>query len=357
MIKNKNKHFAASAICLFLCLVFALSVCMGVTVGATSRSQNKYEGLKLIPGGIPFGVKFSMAGIVVVGFCDVDTKDGNICPASQAGLRTGDIITKIDGHEPRDTSDFISLIDGSSGKSIAVTFTRAGAEKSLRLSPKYSVSEGKYMAGLCVRDSGAGIGTVTYIDPETYSFAGLGHGICSADSGKLIKMTRGVVSDVTVSGVKKGVVGVPGEIKGIIGTNKLGSLVGNTDCGVYGMFLKCPEGVGKPIPVGLKSEVKSGAAYIICTLDGNGACRYNIEISSVKYDECGSKCFTVTVKDQKLIDKTGGIVQGMSGSPIIQNGKLVGAVTHVMINDPTVGYGIFIENMLNAAQMPTAKAS
>ena len=347
MIKNKNKHFAASAICLFLCLVFALSMCMGVTAGATSRSQNKYEGLKLIPGGVPFGVKFSMAGLIVVGFCDVDTGNGNICPASKAGLKAGDIITQIDGQSPKDANDFIRIVDESSGRSINVIFTRAGVEKSIRLSPKYSVSECKYMLGLCVRDSGAGIGTVTYIYPETYSFAGLGHGICSSDSGKLIEMTRGIVSDVTVSGVKKGVAGVPGEIKGIIGTSKVGTLVGNTDCGVYGMFSKCPAGVGKPIPVGLRDEVKSGAAYIICTLDGAGACKYNIEIGSVNYSEHGSKCFTVTVKDQKLIDKTGGIVQGMSGSPIIQNGKLIGAVTHVMINDPTVGYGIFIENMLD----------
>lgn len=346
MIRNRNKHSGASAICLFLCLLFVLSVCMGVTVGA-ARSQNKYEGLTLIPGGQPFGVKFNMAGIVVVGFCDVDTKDGNICPASAAGLRQGDIITGVDGQAPKDANHFISLVDNSSGKSLSLTFTRAGAEKSIKLMPGFSESEQKYKVGLCVRDSGAGIGTVTYIYPKTYAFAGLGHGICSADSGKLIQMTRGIVTDVTVSGVKKGVPGVPGEIRGIVGNNKAGTLVGNTDCGVYGMFSKCPDDAGKPMPVGSRGDVKSGSAYIMCTLDGEGICKYNIEISSVKYDEKGSKCFTVTVKDEKLIEKTGGIVQGMSGSPIIQNGKLVGAVTHVMINDPTIGYGIFIENMLD----------
>ena len=346
MIQYKNKRFAHSAICLFLCLVFALASCMGVAAGA-AKPQGKYEGLKLIPGGQTFGVKFNTAGIIVVGFCDVDTKSGNICPASLAGLKEGDIIKEINGTAPKDANDFISLVDKSSGKSVSVTFTRAGVEKTAKLSPKYSVSEGKYKVGLCVRDSGAGIGTVTYIYPETYSFAGLGHGICSADSGRLVQMTRGVVTDVTVSGVKRGVSGVPGEIKGVFGSDKVGTLVGNTECGVYGMFSECPKDAAQAMPVGLRGDVKAGDAYILSTLDGAGVCRYDIQISSVRYEEKTSKCFTVTVTDPKLIEKTGGIVQGMSGSPIIQNGKLIGAVTHVMINNPTVGYGIFIENMLD----------
>ena len=346
MIQNKNKRSAVSAICLFLCVMLVLSVCLSLSVGA-AKTPSKYEGVRLIPGGQTFGVKFSIEGLVVVGFCEVDTDSGNICPASAAGLREGDVITKINGQQPKSSGDLISLVDRSSGECLNITYTRAGTEKIVSLTPKYSISENKYMIGLCVRDSGAGIGTVTYIDPETYEFAGLGHGICSADSGKLVNMTRGVVTDVTVSGVKKGAAGAPGELRGIFGTSKIGTLVKNTDCGVYGLFARRPDGLGEAIPVGLRSDVKSGSAYILCTLDSGGAHKYNIEISSVKYDEHGPKCFTVTVKDKSLIEKTGGIVQGMSGSPIIQNGKLIGAVTHVMINDPTVGYGIFIENMLD----------
>ncbi len=345
MIKNKNKHLTVRLLCLFLCLIFVFGMCMSLSVGAASN--NKYEGLRLIPGGQTFGVKFNMSGIMVVGFCDVDTKEGNVSPAVRAGLKAGDIITKIDGEVPRDTNHFISIVDKSSGSDVCLTLDRAGSERTVTMSPKLSVSENKYKLGLCVRDSGAGIGTVTYIYPETYSFGGLGHGICSGETGKLIPMSRGVVVDVNVCGIKKGVSGAPGEIKGLFGSEKTGTLVGNTACGVYGMFASRPKNVGEAIPVGTRSSVKPGKAYIMCTLDGEGVGKYNIEINSVKYDERGSKCFTVTVKDQRLIEKTGGIVQGMSGSPIIQDGKLVGAVTHVMINDPTVGYGIFIENMLD----------
>lgn len=347
MIKNKNKHFGVRSLCLFLCLMFIFGVFMSVTAFASSPTKNKYEGLMLIPGGQTFGVKFNMAGIMIVGFCDVDTDGGNVSPGSSSGLKTGDIITKVDGQSFSDSNDFMSLVDKSSGKNLLLTLRRGVDEKTVTVSPVLSKSEKKYKLGICVRDSGAGIGTVTYIYPKTYSFAGLGHGICSGDDGKLLPMNRGIVTDVNVCGVKRGVAGTPGEIKGIFGNQKTGTLVGNTQCGVYGMFAYCPKDVSSPIPVGTRGQVKSGKAYIMCTLDESGVGKYNIEISSVKYDERGSKCFTVKIKDQALIDKTGGIVQGMSGSPIIQDGKLIGAVTHVMINDPTVGYGIFIENMLD----------
>lgn len=345
MIQIKWKQRVSRLLCLLLCL----ALCVGggaVFASAASREQSKYAGLKLIPGGEAFGVRFDMAGVLVVGFCDVDTKGGNVCPASQAGLREGDVIKSVDGKQMQGAGALVDAVSSAQGNEVSVTFNRSGVEKTVRISPEYSVSESKYKVGVCVRDSGAGIGTVTYIYPSTYSFAGLGHGICSSD-GRLVQMTRGAVCDVTVSGVKKGVAGTPGEIKGIFGTHKLGTLVGNTSCGVYGMFSECPCDESQAIEIGTRGEVKNGSAYIMCTLDSEGIGRYGVEISSIKHDEHGSKCFIVTVKDEKLIEKTGGIVQGMSGSPIIQDGKLIGAVTHVMINDPTVGYGIFIENMLD----------
>ena len=159
------------------------------------------------------------------------------------------------------------------------------------------------------------------------------------------------------SQVEKGVSGAPGERKGYFNPGKVGALLGNTSCGVWGVFSEQPEAVAEPMKVGLRGEVQEGAAYILSTLDSNKTERYDIEISNLNRDASGSKCFTVKITDPDLLAVSGGIVQGMSGSPIIQNGKLVGAVTHVLINDPTTGYGIFIENMLNAAQMPMAKAS
>ncbi|MBO5879028.1 MAG: SpoIVB peptidase, partial [Clostridia bacterium] len=163
--------------------------------------------------------------------------------------------------------------------------------------------------------------------------------------------------DVTVNGVVKGSVGTPGEIKGYFKSGKTGAMIKNSECGVYGVFTHCPTDI-EPMPIALRGEVREGEAYILCTLDQtSGIQKYSVSISNINRGAQSGKCFTVKITDPRLIEKTGGIVQGMSGSPIIQNGKLVGAVTHVMINDPTTGYGIFIENMLNAAQMPQARAS
>lgn len=347
MKQNKTKYSTLRALSLFLCAVLMLTLFAAVTVIPTSAAHSKYENLKLIPGGIPFGVKFSTAGVVVVGFCDVDASGGSQNPAHDSGLRLKDIITKVNGKALTDAGELTRAVEQSGGKTVTLTYLRGGAEKTAKITPAYSVSESRYKTGIWVRDSGAGIGTVTYIMPDTLAFGGLGHGICDGETGELIPMQRGVVTDVTVNGIKKGVAGTPGEIKGYFGSSKKGTLTENTNCGVYGMFAEKPAGVSEPIPIALRGEVKEGAAYIICTLDCGAAAKYNIEISSIDRNATGSKCFTVSIKDPKLIEKTGGIVQGMSGSPIIQNGKLVGAVTHVLINDPATGYGIFIENMLD----------
>lgn len=354
-MKNiKNKSNFRRALTFVLCAAMMLSLTVGLFAirPAAAETVYKYEGLKLIPGGIPFGVKFSTEGVVVIGFCDVEGVPKSQNPAYAAGLRPKDIITKINGAEIRDAAELTRTVEDSGGKNISLTYKRDGAEKTISLTPLYSKSEGKYKTGIWVRDSGAGIGTVTYIFPETAEFAGLGHGICDGETGKLIPIERGVVLDVTVSGIKKGVSGAPGEIKGYFGSVKRGTLVKNTDCGVYGMFSQLPEGVGEAIEVGSRRDVECGEAEILCTLDDGQRHSYKIEINEINLDAKGSKCFIINIKDPELIERTGGIVQGMSGSPIIQNGKLIGAVTHVMINDPTVGYGIFIENMLGASATP-----
>ena len=170
-------------------------------------------------------------------------------------------------------------------------------------------------------------------------------------------MQRGQVTDVTVSGVDKGEAGTPGAIKGYFAPGKIGSLLGNTECGVYGIFTAIPPEATDKLPLGSRAEICEGDATILCTLDNGKVGCYTVRITSIDREATGSKCFTLKVTDPALIEKTGGIVQGMSGSPIIQNGKLVGAVTHVMINDPTTGYGIFIENMMEAVQKPMARAS
>ena len=317
-----------------------------------------YKDLRFYPGGIPFGVKFYTDGIIVIGFSDVEGENGKCNPAYDAGIRLKDVITKVNGKEISRASDLTGAVEGSDGKAISLTYVRGGKEFTAHITPKYSSAEGRYKSGLWIRDSGAGIGTVTFIDPHSLTFAGLGHGICDGDTGELIPMDRGSVLDVKINGLAKGTPGAPGEIKGYFSSGKTGTLIGNTTCGVYGVLGALPKSLpSEPLPLATRNEISEGTAYIWCTLDDSGPQKYSIKISDINRSANGNKCFAISITDKALIEKTGGIVQGMSGSPIIQNGKLVGAVTHVLINDPTMGYGIFIENMLNAANMPMAKAS
>ncbi len=302
--------------------------------------------LSVYPGGMPFGVKFYTDGVTVVGFCDVETEKGKVNPAAAAGLKPKDMIIKINGDPLISAADLTSRIESSGGTELRLLCRRAGHEFETILKPAYCPGESRYKTGIWVRDSGAGIGTVTFILPDTGTFAGLGHGICDSETGALVPMKRGSVSDVTISAVVKGQAGDPGELKGYFNAGKVGSLLGNSSCGVWGMFSEVPEIEGEPLPVGLRDEIEEGDAYILCTLDTNKIGKYAVRISNINRDATGSKCYTVTVTDPKLLAATGGIVQGMSGSPIIQNGKIVGAITHVLINDPTTGYGIFLENML-----------
>ncbi len=340
-------------------LLSVVLLLMGGVLSAGATNETGPD--QVYVGGMPFGVKFYTEGILVVGFCDVDVAASGrvINPARDAGLKVRDVITRINGEVPSDASALTGAVEASGGKAITLTVQRhtGGSDKkkggdarvmelTVSVTPAYSVSENRYKTGMWVRDSGAGIGTVTFIIPGSNAFAGLGHGICDGDTGELVPMRRGQVTDVTVSGVERGEVGAPGAIKGYFAPGKTGTLLGNTDCGVFGVLTALPSAAETLLPVGHREEVHEGEATILCTLDDGKVGTYSVCISAVDADATGSKCFGITVTDPALIQKTGGIVQGMSGSPVIQDGKLVGAVTHVLINDPTTGYGIFIDNML-----------
>ncbi len=315
------------------------------------------EGLMLYPGGMPFGVRFVTEGVTVVGVGEVESAKGKVNPAAQAGLCEHDVILAIDGHEITGAAHLTETIERSEGRVILLHCRRGSRGVDVRLKPVWCPAESRYKTGIWVRDSGAGIGTVTFIMPETGAFAGLGHGICDASTGALIPMRRGSVSQVTISSVVRGAAGNPGELRGYFNPGKVGALLGNSACGVWGVFSEMPEVSCEPMPIALRDEIEEGEATLLCTLDSNEMGRYTVQISNINRDASGSKCFTVTVTDPALLAASGGIVQGMSGSPIIQNGKLVGAVTHVLINDPARGYGIFVENMLTAVKLPMARAS
>ncbi len=323
---------------------------MGDIVGALSEAE--LDGLVLYPGGMPFGVKFLTEGVTVVGFCDVDADGKRVNPANDAGLKLKDVIMSVNGEPLSGASQLTQKIETCNGGELVLLCLRGKEQVEIRLTPVYCQAEKRYKTGIWVRDSGAGIGTVTFIVPETGAFAGLGHGICDADTGELIAMKRGTVMDVTISSVVRGAVGKPGELKGYFNPGKKGSLLGNTSCGVWGVLSEIPTCHSDPIPIGRRDEVQEGSAYILSTLDSNKICKYDVEISNIKSEANGSKCFTVKITDPDLLAISGGIVQGMSGSPIIQNGKIIGAVTHVLVNDPTTGYGIFIENMLVNMPIP-----
>ena len=316
------------------------------TIPIKSVTVAKLEDTKVYVGGIPFGIKFFTKGISVVGFDDETTN-----PAYQAGLRLYDTIIKVNGKEISGIAELSQMAE--CGGVLELTYLRAGNEGKIKFSPKYSEAEKKYTLGMWLKDSGAGIGTMTYVLPDG-SFGGLGHGICDGDTGELIPIYNGSVLGVTVNGIVKGQKGNPGELKGYFNSSKVGALYKNTENGVFGALAQIPNTVtDKTYSIGLKGELKEGKATVICTLADNVRREYSIEISNINKNATGNKCFTVKITDEKLLNATGGIVQGMSGSPIIQNGKLVGAITHVLINDPTMGYGIFIENMLTQSTSAT----
>lgn len=307
-------------------------------------------GDSVLVGGVPFGVKFFSGSMTVSGFADVDGENGSSSPAYEAGIREKDVILKINGEKVKTAEEVTRTVEKSDGKTLDFLCNRNGKEISFDVIPIKSITSNTYKIGIWIKDSTSGIGTVTFIDKQSGFFGGLGHGICSNETGELVPIRRGIVCNVTISGVEKGKVGTPGEIRGFFSGGKTGVVTVNCDCGVFGIFstLTPNPKYCEPIEIGGRNEVQNGKATILCTLSENTVNEYGIEISKDSTEE-NSKSFTVTVTDPKLLEETGGIVQGMSGSPILQNGKLIGAITHVLVNDPAKGYGIYIENMLEAA--------
>ncbi len=304
---------------------------------------------KVYPGGMAFGVKFFTEGVLVVGLNDIIGYSGTFCPAREAGIRKGDTVLSINGSAVTGANDLRDRVAASGGNPLLMEIKREGKTFTTTLYPALCEETNSYLAGLWVRDSTAGIGTVTYVNADDLSFGGLGHGICDSDTGALMPLGKAVVVDVDINGVRRGEKGAPGELKGSFGKVKRGSIDLNTETGVYGSLSELPESLKAPMPVGLSHELKEGKAFIYTTLDGNRPEKYEIEIEKIYKNSGSTKNMMIRVTDPKLLRATGGIVQGMSGSPIIQNGKLVAAVTHVLIDDPTRGYGIFIENMLKTA--------
>jgi stage IV sporulation protein B len=303
----------------------------------------------LIPGGMAFGVKFFTDGVIVLGTTGVETASGIVSPAKDCGLSAGDIIVRAGGQEFESANELTELIAGSGGKPIVLALIRNGEEKTVSVTPVRDSENGAFRIGILVRDSTAGIGTVTFIDPETNDFGGLGHGIYDSETGMLLPLAKGTVVDVNITDVVKSEKNAPGELHGDFGRTKTGELWDNAEEGVFGRFSKVPRPSMTAIPIGLRSELTEGKAHILTTVSDRGVEEYEVEIEHIYRGSGSTKNFLIKVTDERLLETTGGIVQGMSGSPIIKDGKLIGAVTHVLVNDPEHGYGICIENMLKSA--------
>ncbi len=306
----------------------------------------------LVPGGQCIGVMLHTKGALVVGSMDFLNENGDyVNPAAQADLRAGDIIEEYNGIVIDDAEHLSELVNSSEKQTDILKIKRDDEYLEIEITPAKDASDGLYKLGVWVRDSTIGVGTLTYYDPVSGNFAGLGHAITDMDTGELLVVKEGTIVESQIIEIVKGEAGEPGEIRGYFNsTDKtIGTIYMNTEHGIYGKASEAIESdLFEALPVADRSEVTVGEATILCTLDNTGVHAYSCKIVKVNTQNLpAQKSFVIEVDDEDLLKKTGGIVQGMSGSPIIQNGKIIGAVTHVFVDDPAMGYGVYIDWMLN----------
>ncbi|MGV4319738.1 SpoIVB peptidase [Bacillus mojavensis] len=312
--------------------------------------------LKVIPGGQSIGVKLHSVGVLVVGFHQINTSEGKKSPGESAGITAGDIIIEMNGQKIEKMNDVAPFIQnaGKTGESLDLLIKRDKQKIKTKLIPQKDEAEGKYRIGLYIRDSAAGIGTMTFYEPKTKKYGALGHVISDMDTKKPIVVEDGEIVKSTVTSIEKGTGGNPGEKLARFSSERktIGDINRNSPFGIFGTLHQPIKNKisDKALPVAFSNEVKKGPAEILTVIDDDKVEKFDIEIVSTTPQKFpATKGMVLKITDPRLLKETGGIVQGMSGSPIIQNGKVVGAVTHVFVNDPTSGYGVHIEWMLSEA--------
>lgn len=306
--------------------------------------SNKQE-QQVYVSGEAFGIKLYTDGVIVVGTQEVDVMGKKVNPTAQAGIEVGDVIIAINNINVYTSDDVTSILNDNNAKPYKIKVKRDGRYKTFSLNPAFSDREGCYKAGMWVRDSTAGIGTITFYNEKAGTFAALGHQINDVDTNEIMPMLEGEAVCTTVTNIQKGSSGATGSLVCNFEDYTIGKLLDNTKCGIYGSYSAISEKAQK-YTVASSYKVKKGKAKIISTIDQNGPQAFDIEITRISFNSKAEKDIVFRVTDKTLIDKTGGIVQGMSGSPIIQNGMLIGAVTHVIVNNPQKGYAIFAQTML-----------
>ena len=312
---------------------------------------NVTEERVVIPGGQSIGVTLFTRGALVVGITGIELENGTIVnPAREAGMLPGDVIVRINGQEVSSAADVTKIVNESEG-ALEITVERDGRTLNLNIEPVRDYADGKLRLGIWVRDDTAGVGTLTFIDPNTRWFAGLGHAITDIDTGHVLSVRKGEIYFSEIIQINKGESGIPGEIQGFFSSasGSIGRIIKNTEYGIYGVLMSDVDlsRFQKPIPVARREEIRLGPAMIYSTIDHRGVRPFSCEIVKLSEQSIpGQKGMVIHITDPELLSRTGGIVQGMSGSPIVQDGKLVGAVTHVFVNNPTKGYGLYADWML-----------
>lgn len=309
-------------------------------------SVNVIPKTKVVPIGASIGMKLYTDGVLVVGMSEIEGEE----PFKNSGIKEGDRILEINDNKISNTNELINVVNESEGNNLNIKYVRGEEVETTSIKPVKN-SNNEYKLGLWVRDAAAGVGTLTFYEPESGMFATLGHGIVDIDTSQIINIANGELVTTNILSITKGEKGTPGEIRGTIENGyTLGNIYKNTGFGVFGSLTNTsPLGINsnEAIDVALRNEIQLGKAEIICQLEDGKKEKYEIEIQKkfVNNNE-DNKSMLIKITDDRLLEKTGGIIQGMSGAPIIQNGKFVGAVTHVLVNDPTVGYAVFGDIMI-----------
>ncbi len=320
-------------------LAFAMFI-TGVPVSASAESST------VILGGQPFGVKFYNDGVMVIELEEFFNGSHYVCPAKEGGLQVDDVIKKVNGIEIKTNEDLQETATGCGGKGMSFIIERDGKELCKTVKPQAN-TVGTYLLGAWVRDSCAGIGTVTYYNPDDNYFAALGHGICDRDTGAMMPLGEAEIVGASISSVERSSTGKAGSLNGYFTDKTLGTVTNNTINGIYGTIIDNSYLSGDRFEIAEFDEIQTGDAQIITTISGDRPESYDLKITSIRNDNPrNNENFVIKVTDKRLLDECGGIVQGMSGSPIVQNGKLIGAVTHVFLNNPEEGYGVAAQFMV-----------
>ena len=336
MIKSSKRTVIFLAVLAFI--LTGISACCMHSFRQNSQAVNLVSEKTLIPGGESIGVRMDVAGVLIV---DLEGA------AEYSGLKKGDKIIAVDGIEVSNAQEVQKLVNHIRS-SIELTVERNGSSRKYTIVPQKSGSDNTYRLGIWIKDKTAGIGTLTYYDTDNMTFGALGHPILDSETGTTLDIEKGELLSSEIIGIEKGTSGIPGEIQGVFKTpdRPLGELIKNTDYGIFGTTVDMTS-QKEAVPIAYQSQVKEESAYILTTLEDNTVRKYDVEIEKKEKQTCAdTKSMVIHVTDKRLIEKCGGIVQGMSGSPIIQNGRLIGAITHVFVEDPTRGYAVYIEWML-----------